>query len=737
MTISSQIRKAGPYVGADNAVAFPFSFKVFTAADLYVVRTNVAQGADSTLVQGTDYTVTLNADQDANPGGTITLPAVLATGYTLTITSSLQYLQPIDLTNQGGFYPRVITNALDRLTILCQQLYDAVSRSLKVSVSTPPGFKSELPAPVPYGLLGFNRDADSFVVTDLAGTGALALDLLDTAPGKGAALVGADDGASGSLFTTVAGFISRLLSSAGSALVGFIQAGTGAVSRWVQDKLRETVSVKDFGAVGDGVADDTAAFQAAINYAATVAGTVFIPFGKYRVGDLTCASMGGVSIIGQRQAHETNDAAGSILIYTGTARCLNFVRPLGAFQYFVFLRDFTIRFEQNAQAGVLFKNIQETVVENVGVWAGSKTVQTAFDVDGAGIFHMDSCVSSRCLSAFTTRYNVAPNPQAIGGVTIKRCNFYLCTTTISLAYAVGPVDISENWFEGFQTAVLIDNAYRAEVYGLIVQKNDFLQSTNGLTETRAVLIKNAVTTNPIRVQANIENNWCHMNSSGATAPSYAVEVQSSGNTSIVRGRVRFERNWVHGVSVAGILNESARVIVSDVGNDVRDGLDGTPVSSGAGNRGTGGLLLDNLGIAVGAPSNTSENIVRTITVPAYMLGRNGTLRLNTDWTATSNGNTKIVRARVGGIGGQIVMQQDLGSGSSGSASLQTRITGKNSWSSQAAVSSGQISGGTAAVWSVSSSADFSGTVDIVITVQKGSASDVVNLEQVICEIFPR
>lgn len=82
-----------------------------------------------------------------------------------------------------------------------------------------------------------------------------------------------------------------------SDLVTFIQAGAGAQPRSVQSKLRDVVSVKDFGAVGDGIADDTAAIQAAVTHAQQSGLSVYIPSGTYKVTS-TIASSGAPSIVG-------------------------------------------------------------------------------------------------------------------------------------------------------------------------------------------------------------------------------------------------------------------------------------------------------------------------------------------------------------------------------------------------------------------------------------------------------
>lgn len=64
-----------------------------------------------------------------------------------------------------------------------------------------------------------------------------------------------------------------------SASIAYTPTGTGAVTTTVQAKLREFVSVKDFGAVGNGTTDDTVAIQNALNANACI----HFPVGTYKI----------------------------------------------------------------------------------------------------------------------------------------------------------------------------------------------------------------------------------------------------------------------------------------------------------------------------------------------------------------------------------------------------------------------------------------------------------------------
>ncbi|NYT45146.1 hypothetical protein H0A64_09970, partial [Alcaligenaceae bacterium] len=137
MTIDSSVRRAGPFAGNGSTVDFPFEFKVFGRED---IRVTVADpdNVEIVLQLDSDYSVIVNPDQAQAPGGTVTYPisgSPLPVGHKLVLTGALSYEQPTAITNLGGFYPKVLEDALDRATIQIQQLEEEVNRSIKIGVA--------------------------------------------------------------------------------------------------------------------------------------------------------------------------------------------------------------------------------------------------------------------------------------------------------------------------------------------------------------------------------------------------------------------------------------------------------------------------------------------------------------------------------------------------------------------------------------------------------------------------
>lgn len=168
MTISTSTRTAGPFVGTGSLVGYPFAFKVFTTADLLIQQTDTG-GVVTTWALGANYTVVLNADQSVSPGGVITPLAALPAGFVLNVTSAITLTQSASLTNAGGFFPKVIEDALDRLTILIQQALGSITGALRVPEITG---TAVLPAAASRAnqLLSFDSVGNPIAVAPAAGT---------------------------------------------------------------------------------------------------------------------------------------------------------------------------------------------------------------------------------------------------------------------------------------------------------------------------------------------------------------------------------------------------------------------------------------------------------------------------------------------------------------------------------------------------------------------------------------
>lgn len=99
-------------------------------------------------------------------------------------------------------------------------------------------------------------------------------------------------------------------------LSAFVPAGTGAVTTTVQAKLRERVSLVDFGAVGDGATDDTAAINLAIAALPTYGGTIEVGYGSF-LHDSAITVNKKVRFVGQGTAITNGQSASEFLKGSG------------------------------------------------------------------------------------------------------------------------------------------------------------------------------------------------------------------------------------------------------------------------------------------------------------------------------------------------------------------------------------------------------------------------------------
>lgn len=211
------------YAASGSQTVFSYPFPIFNDTDLAVYLDGARQSSG--------YTVTGAGETD---GGAVTFAAAPASGVVVTLARELPIARVSDFLEGGDFSARALNTELDTLVAALQQ----VQRQQETMIRYP---DTEIPGPVEIPgraaradkALGFDSDGNPTVVP--YGT------------------------------TQASPF--------------FTATGTGAISRSLSSKVNEAPSVKDFGAVGDGVTDDTNAFITAL----AARNCVFVPTGTYLI----------------------------------------------------------------------------------------------------------------------------------------------------------------------------------------------------------------------------------------------------------------------------------------------------------------------------------------------------------------------------------------------------------------------------------------------------------------------
>jgi hypothetical protein len=216
------------YIADGTVTSFTYPFAIFAAADLQVFI-----GA---AIVSTGFTV---QGAGESQGGACVFAVPPAAGSVVTLRRRLVIHRTSDFQENGVLSANVLNNELDFQVAALQQLADDASRTLQLDPSDPTPMPT-LPVRAQRAnrLLGFGADGQPAMFDASSGVST----------------------AQNVMFNPTAA------------------AGSGTVAA----KFAEQLSVRDFGAAGNGTTDDTLAIQAAFDEAAARAATVLIPDGTYR-----------------------------------------------------------------------------------------------------------------------------------------------------------------------------------------------------------------------------------------------------------------------------------------------------------------------------------------------------------------------------------------------------------------------------------------------------------------------
>jgi hypothetical protein len=233
------------YTATASQTVFTVPFEFLANADLAVY----VNGTLKTLT--TDYTLT---GANTTGGGTLTFVTGRTAGDIVTILSNLAYSRDTNKYTKYGLLPAEVLEAdFDAMQVQAKQLARDGQFALRAPLTDTGSPSMTLPVVATRAskALGFDASGNPTVSASSLADIDSTVQIIDTL---------------------------NALPAGASSSISYQPAGTGAVTTTVQAKLRETVSVKDFGAVGDGITDDTTAFVAMV--AAITDGMVVDLLGK-------------------------------------------------------------------------------------------------------------------------------------------------------------------------------------------------------------------------------------------------------------------------------------------------------------------------------------------------------------------------------------------------------------------------------------------------------------------------
>jgi hypothetical protein len=213
MTISTTTSK-NTYAGDGATTVFAYTFRILDQAHIKVELKDT-DGVITTKTITTHYTV---SGVDSANGGNITFVTAPLSTDTIILTRSIPIKQEVDYVENDTFPAETHETALDKLTMIAQELGEKADRTLKLDASIS-GFDATLPGPTADKFLKFNAAANALEGFTLSTTAGLGNVVEDLSPQLGGDL---DANGKNILFDTATG----LKDSSGNELITFTSAAS-------------------------------------------------------------------------------------------------------------------------------------------------------------------------------------------------------------------------------------------------------------------------------------------------------------------------------------------------------------------------------------------------------------------------------------------------------------------------------------------------------------------------------
>jgi len=370
-----------------------------------------------------------------------------------------------------------------------------------------------------------------------------------------------------------------------SEQVTFLAAGSGATQRTALDKLRDVVSVKDFGAAGDGTADDTAEIQAALDAVPAIGGCVYFPAGTYVVSaplvvDSNTVLVGDGMYVSKLSA-TTAFTSSQAMVYANAENNIT-IEDLGFFG--------NTNGTLGAGTGIHLKNGTRNQVRSCYV---ENTTQAGIRYEEQNTGIIESCVLQACgRTGYTDNHGVMVYSDAASA--IQTYSIKVLSNTIATSFRKGITTFSNL---SLYDLLISGNTVTGSGLG-----NIYVGGDTGATHDKIRIVGNYCQSSPVNIQIGstsnsvVDGNNCDNNSGSSN-------IGFVNSTDLVISNNVVQNSAVHGITfiaAAGQRNEQIAIIGNIVRNSNR-------ITAGFG----AGIRIDDTDVALVASNIVVDDAATT------------------------------------------------------------------------------------------------------------------------------